>query len=57
MNVFSCQYEYPYGRRECDKQGVCGKNWEIAALQDLLIYAVEGLGQYAYKTRRFGVQG
>ncbi len=31
----------------CTVQGVCGKNPEVAALQDLLIYSLQGLSQAA----------
>ena len=31
----------------CTVQGVCGKNPEVAALQDLLIYSLQGLSQVA----------
>ena len=39
----------------CTKQGVCGKSHEVASLQDLLVYAVKGLSQYAVEGRKVGV--
>ena len=39
----------------CTKQGVCGKNEEVAALQDLLSYAVRGLSHFAAAGRKVGV--
>jgi hydroxylamine reductase len=35
--------------------GVCGKDPETAALQDLLIYALKGLSMYAHRARPLGV--
>ncbi len=39
----------------CTIQGVCGKNPEVAALQDLLIYSLQGLSQVAVAGRKVGV--
>ncbi|MBU2510851.1 hydroxylamine reductase [bacterium] len=39
----------------CTKIGVCGKKPEVASLQDLLMYAVKGLSQYAVEGRKVGV--
>ena len=39
----------------CTVQGVCGKNPEVAALQDLLIYSLQGLSQVAVAGRKIGV--
>jgi hydroxylamine reductase len=39
----------------CTVQGVCGKNPEVAALQDLLIYSLQGLAQVAVEGRKVGV--
>jgi hydroxylamine reductase len=41
----------------CDVQGVCGKNPEVAALQDLLLYGLKGMSLYADKAREYGVKG
>jgi len=35
--------------------GVCGKDAEVAALQDLLIYSLRGLSQVALEARKVGV--
>ncbi len=40
----------------CTKMGVCGKDPETAALQDLLIYACEGISRYAHRARQLGVR-
>jgi hydroxylamine reductase len=39
----------------CEKIGVCGKNSEVADLQDLLIHAVQGLALYAAEGRKLGI--
>jgi hydroxylamine reductase len=39
----------------CTKIGTCGKKPEVAALQDLLIYALKGLSLYAVEGRKAGV--
>lgn len=39
----------------CEVAGVCGKKPEIAALQDLLLYAVKGLSLYANEGFKIGV--
>ncbi len=36
--------------------GVCGKTPEVAALQDLLIYSVKGLGSLAHIARQAGIE-
>jgi hydroxylamine reductase len=53
--VYCYQCEQTAGGVACTKLGVCGKNPETAALQDLLVYAVEGLSQYAHRARKYGV--
>ena len=34
--------------------GVCGKDSQTAALQDLLIHASQGISMYAYRARALG---
>ena len=38
----------------CEVSGVCGKNPDVAALQDLLVYGMKGLSIYADKARHVG---
>ncbi len=38
----------------CDVMGVCGKNPEVAALQDLMLFGLKGIGIYADKARELG---
>jgi hydroxylamine reductase len=40
----------------CEVIGVCGKNPEVAALQDLMLYGLKGLAIYADKARELGVK-
>lgn len=40
----------------CIKIGTCGKNPDVAALQDLLIHALKGLSLYAVEGRKVGVK-
>jgi hydroxylamine reductase len=56
MDMFCYQCEQTAGGRGCNKQGVCGKDPKVAALQDLLIYAAKGLSQYANKARKLGAK-
>ena len=53
--MFCYQCEQTAKGEGCTKIGVCGKEPEVAALQDLLIYAVIGLSQYAVEGRKVGV--
>ena len=43
------------GGTGCTKVGVCGKQPEVAALQDLLIYALKGLSEAAVAARKQGI--
>ena len=54
MSMFCYQCEQTARGTACDQVGVCGKDAETAALQDLLVYAVEGISQYAH---RAGIEG
>jgi hydroxylamine reductase len=56
MDMFCYQCEQTYGGRGCDKLGVCGKQPEAAALQDLLVYAAKGIAQYANRARQLGAK-
>jgi hydroxylamine reductase len=52
--MFCYQCEQTAGGKGCTKIGVCGKQPDVAALQDLLVYAVKGLGQVASEGRKVG---
>ncbi|HQD39040.1 MAG TPA: hydroxylamine reductase [Bacillota bacterium] len=46
MSMFCFQCEQTVGGKGCTKFGVCGKDPEVAGLQDLLIYQLKGIGFY-----------
>ncbi|SHJ33954.1 hydroxylamine reductase [Clostridium amylolyticum] len=54
-DMFCFQCEQRAAGTGCTKFGVCGKNPEVAALQDLLIYQLKGIGYYGYKAMEKGV--
>ena len=55
-SMFCYQCEQTAKGEGCTKVGVCGKEPEIAALQDLLIFALKGLCIYAMEGRKVGVK-
>ena len=56
MKMFCYQCEQTAGGRGCEKQGVCGKDATTARLQDLLVHATKGIGQYAVRARQLGAK-
>ncbi|NLX91142.1 MAG: hydroxylamine reductase [Firmicutes bacterium] len=53
--MFCHQCEQTARGTGCTVRGVCGKNPEVAALQDLLIHALKGLSLYAVEGRKCGL--
>jgi hydroxylamine reductase len=53
--MFCYQCEQTAKGTGCTIQGVCGKQPEVAALQDLLLYSLMGLSQVAVEGRKHGV--
>ncbi|MGB8991003.1 MAG: hydroxylamine reductase [Desulfobaccales bacterium] len=53
--MFCYQCEQAAKGEGCTVLGVCGKNAEVAALQDLLIYSLQGLSMFAVEGRKVGV--
>ncbi|MGD8523313.1 MAG: hydroxylamine reductase [Desulfobacterales bacterium] len=53
--MFCYQCEQTAKGEGCTKIGVCGKQPDVAALQDLLNYIVKGLSQVAVEGRKVGV--
>ena len=53
--MFCYQCEQTANGTGCTKIGVCGKQPDVAALQDLLIHALQGLSLYAVEGRKVGV--
>ena len=56
QSMFCYQCEQTAKGEGCTRVGVCGKDAEVAILQDLLIYALKGLSQYAVEGRRVGIK-
>jgi len=54
--MFCFQCEQTAKGEGCTRIGVCGKQPEVATLQDLLIYAVKGLSLVAAEGRKVGIQ-
>jgi len=54
--MFCYQCEQTAQGTGCTKRGVCGKDPETAALQDLLIYATKGVSQYAHRAAQLGAR-
>ena len=53
--MFCYQCEQTAKGQGCDKIGVCGKQPEVSDLQDLLVYALQGLSLFAVEARRIGI--
>jgi len=49
MGMFCYQCQETAGGKGCTARGVCGKNEEVAKLQDLLIYTLKGISQIVVK--------
>ncbi|OPY30023.1 MAG: hybrid cluster protein [Methanocella sp. PtaU1.Bin125] len=54
--MFCYQCEQTAMGKGCTKMGVCGKNANVAALQDLLVYSLIGLSEVAAEGRKLGVE-
>ena len=54
MSMFCFQCEQTSKGTGCTMHGVCGKDPDTAALQDLLVYATKGISVYAHRARKFG---
>lgn len=52
--MFCYQCEQTAKGTGCTIMGACGKDEQAAALQDMLIYAAEGIAQYAHLARGLG---
>jgi hydroxylamine reductase len=53
--MFCFQCEQTAKGEGCTKIGVCGKQPDVAVLQDLLIYTIKGLSQVAVAARKAGI--
>ena len=52
MSMFCYQCEQTAKGTGCTAQGVCGKDSDVAALQDLLVHMAKGIAQYAHRAAR-----
>jgi len=55
MSMFCYQCEQTAKGAGCTVAGVCGKDAQAAALQDLLVFAAKGLARYAHRLKGMGV--
>lgn len=51
MTMFCYQCEQTAKSQGCTVKGVCGKDQEVATLQDLIVYGLKGISMYAHKAR------
>ena len=56
MDMWCYQCEQTAKGTGCTLQGVCGKDAQTAALQDLLVYAVKDIARYAHRAAQLGAQ-
>jgi len=56
MDMFCYQCEQTAKGTGCTVQGVCGKEPETAALQDLLLFAVKDISRYAHRACDLGAR-
>ncbi|MFZ2955601.1 MAG: hydroxylamine reductase [Candidatus Ozemobacteraceae bacterium] len=54
--MFCYQCEQTAQGKGCTVRGVCGKDDQVAALQDLLVYATKGLAMYSHRARKLGAK-
>ncbi len=55
-SMFCYQCEQTAKGTGCTKFGVCGKDPEVSALQDLLVHATKGISMYAHRARELGAK-
>lgn len=56
MKMFCYQCQETAKGIGCTTRGVCGKTAEVANLQDLLIYVLQGISVYSVKAREKGIK-
>ncbi len=52
MSMFCYQCQETAKGTGCEIKGVCGKNEEVAKLQDLLIYVTKGISELVVKGKK-----
>ncbi|KMQ49741.1 Hydroxylamine reductase [Chitinispirillum alkaliphilum] len=55
MGMFCFQCEQAAKGTGCEVSGVCGKKPDTAALQDIIIYQLKGIGYLAHELRKKGI--
>jgi len=56
MSMFCYQCEQTAKGTGCTISGVCGKNEDVASLQDILVFGLKGIAAYAYHARELGAR-
>ena len=56
MSMFCYQCEQTTKGTGCVKVGICGKDADVAVLQDLLVHAVKGISMYISRAGSLGVR-
>ena len=56
MSMLCYQCEQTAKGTGCTVKGVCGKEPEVAALQDLIVYATKGVAMYAHRVSGIATQ-
>lgn len=56
MSMFCYQCEQTAQGTGCTVMGICGKSPETTVLQDLMIYQIRGIAQYAHRADRLGAR-
>ncbi len=51
MSMFCYQCEQTTKSTACTSFGVCGKDSDVSALQDLIVHATKGIAMYAHRAR------
>ena len=54
MSMFCYQCEQTARGKGCDVLGVCGKQADVAGLQDIIVHQLKGIGHLAHKARLLG---
>jgi hydroxylamine reductase len=56
MDMFCYQCEQTKLGKGCTEMGVCGKDAQTAALQDLVLYAAKDISRYAHRAGKLGAK-
>ncbi len=56
MSMFCFQCQETAKGTGCTRKGVCGKEADVANMQDLLIYVLKGISVYSTRARELGIE-